>query len=80
GRAFAAEHAECVFISVPTIPIAKTMVNKLRAEAEAIGRNPDEIKVLCLFTPIVGKTQEEAEEKYLDYKKHASYEGALALF
>ncbi|WP_271397278.1 LLM class flavin-dependent oxidoreductase [Salinicoccus roseus] len=80
GRAFAAEHAECVFISVPTISIAKTMVNKLRAEAEAIGRNPDEIKVLCLFTPIVGKTQEEAEEKYLDYKKHASYEGALALF
>lgn len=80
GRAFAAEHAECVFISVPTIEIAKNYVDKLRAEAAKIGRDPDEIKVLCLFTPIVGKTQAEAEEKFLDYQKHASYEGALALF
>ena len=80
GRKFAAQHAECVFISVPTISIAKSYVEKLRAEAASFGRNPDEIKVLCLFTPIVGKTQTEAEEKFLSYQKHASYEGALALF
>ncbi|WP_268743599.1 LLM class flavin-dependent oxidoreductase [Bhargavaea cecembensis] len=80
GRKFAAQHAECVFISVPTISIAKSYVEKLRAEAASFGRNPNEIKVLCLFTPIVGKTQTEAEEKFLSYQKHASYEGALALF
>ncbi len=33
-----------------------------------------------LFTPIVGRTQEEAEAKYEDYKKHISLEGAMSLF
>ncbi|WP_085994229.1 LLM class flavin-dependent oxidoreductase [Oceanobacillus senegalensis] len=80
GRAFAAKHAECVFISVPTITVAKHYVDNIRNEAVKIGRDPNEIKIFCLFTPIVGKTQTEAEEKYLDYQKHGSYDGALALF
>ena len=33
-----------------------------------------------MVTPIVRKNEEEALEKYEDYKKHVSYEGALALF
>ncbi|EPZ41820.1 LLM class flavin-dependent oxidoreductase [Alicyclobacillus acidoterrestris] len=80
GRAFAAKHAECVFISVPTVNIAKVYVRALRQEAERIGRDPQEIRVLALFTPIVGRTQAEAEEKYAEYKAHASYDGALSLF
>jgi FMN-dependent oxidoreductase (nitrilotriacetate monooxygenase family) len=80
GRAFAARHAECVFISVPTISIARTYVQALRSEAERIGRDPNEIRVLALINPIVGRTQTEAEQKYLDYLEHASYDGALALF
>ena len=36
-----------------------------------------EIKILSLFTPIVGRTEEEALVKYEDYKKYISYEGAL---
>jgi long-chain alkane monooxygenase len=80
GRAFAARHAECVFISSPTISIAKTYVHALRTEATRIGRDPNEIRVFALFTPVVGRTQQEAEQKYLDYRRHTSYDGALALF
>lgn len=80
GRAFAARHAECVFIIAPTIPVAKAYVHALRNEAEKIGRDPYEIRIFSLFTPVVGKTQTEAEQKYLDYVQHVSYHGALALF
>lgn len=80
GSEFAAKHAEGVYISAPTISIGQKLVQKLRNQAEKIGRNGDEIKIFSLFTPIVGRTQEEAEEKYRDYKKHVSHEGALSLF
>ncbi|ASN06099.1 NtaA/DmoA family FMN-dependent monooxygenase [Virgibacillus necropolis] len=79
-RAFAAENAECVFIGSPTITVAKETVRRLRADIEKTGRSPEEVKVLPMFTPIVGKTEEEANAKFEDYKKHISHEGALALF
>ncbi|MED0658890.1 LLM class flavin-dependent oxidoreductase [Bacillus smithii] len=79
GRQFAAKHAELVFISVPTEQIGKTYVEALREEAKNAGRNPEEIKILSLFTPIIGRTQEEAEAKFREYQSHVSYEGGLAL-
>ncbi|WP_226037540.1 LLM class flavin-dependent oxidoreductase [Aquibacillus saliphilus] len=80
GRAFAGKNAECIFIGAPTINAAKQSVTKLRREAEVAGRSPEQIKILTMITPVVGKTEEEAFEKYNEYKKHISYEGALALF
>lgn len=79
GRNFAAKHAECVFIASPTKKIARSFVDQLRTEATEVGRNPAEIKVFSLFTPIVAKTQEEAEAKYEEYKSYTSYDGGLAL-
>ncbi|EAT81501.2 hypothetical protein SNOG_11002 [Parastagonospora nodorum SN15] len=38
------------------------------------------IKVLALVTPILGKTEEEAQSKLAEYRRYASLEGALALF
>ncbi|WP_404452241.1 LLM class flavin-dependent oxidoreductase [Virgibacillus necropolis] len=80
GRAFAAKNAECVFIGSPTINVAKETVRRLRADIEKTGRSQDEVKILTMFTPIVGKTEEDANAKFEDYKKHISDEGALALF
>jgi FMN-dependent oxidoreductase (nitrilotriacetate monooxygenase family) len=80
GSAFAAEHAEGIYVSMPSTTIARKFVDKIRSQAEQFGRKRDEIKIFSLFTPIVGKTQEEAEEKYNDYKKYISIEGALSLF
>ena len=80
GSAFAAEHAEGVYVSMPTTDIARKFVDKIRGQAADFGRKGEDIKVYSLFTPIVGRTQEEAEAKYEDYKKHISLEGAMSLF
>ena len=80
GVAFAGANAECVFIGPPTIEAAKQSVQKIREEAQKAGRERDDVKILTLLTPIVGKTEEEAWVKYEDYKSHISHEGALALF
>jgi Luciferase-like monooxygenase len=44
------------------------------------GRDGNNIKVLALVTPIIGRTEEEAQAKLADYRKYASLDGALALF
>ena len=80
GSAFAAKNAECVFITSPTTTIAQTFVKKIRSQTEEFGRTGDEVKIFSSLTPIVGQTQEAAEAKYNDYKKHISHEGALSLF
>ncbi|MEK3905597.1 LLM class flavin-dependent oxidoreductase [Oceanobacillus sp. FSL W7-1309] len=80
GRAFAANNAELVFIGAPTIATAKATVDKLQEDIERAGRSKDEIKILTMFVPIVGKTEAEAKEKYKDYQQYISAEGALALF
>jgi len=79
GRTFAGKHAELIFIGSPTKNAAKHSVKKLREEAVKAGRAPEEIKILACITPIVGRTEEEAREKFNDYQKYVSYEGALAL-
>ncbi len=54
-------------------------VKDLRTQAALNGRDPQDIKVFTLVTPIVGRTEEEAQVKYEEYAKYISYEGALAL-
>ncbi|PAE28967.1 5,10-methylene tetrahydromethanopterin reductase [Paenibacillus sp. 7884-2] len=80
GRAFAANNAELVFIGAPTIATAKATVDKLQEDIERAGRSKEEIKILTMFVPIVGKTEAEAKEKYKDYQQYISAEGALVLF
>jgi FMN-dependent oxidoreductase (nitrilotriacetate monooxygenase family) len=77
GRVFAAEHAECVFVSGPSPQVVAPRVAALRAQAAALGRGP--ILVFALMTAILGETTAEAERKLAEYRAHVSHEGALAL-
>jgi len=79
GRKFAAEHAECTFIAAPGKEAISSYVKDLRAQASIHGRDPSSIKVFALFTPIVGRTEDEAWVKYEELTKYISYEGALSL-
>ncbi|KEZ45002.1 Dimethyl-sulfide monooxygenase [Scedosporium apiospermum] len=81
GKQFAAQHAEAIFVSAhaPNVP-AKSIAEIRQLAKEEFGRDPNNIKVLALVTPILGRTQEEALEKYKEAEKYASDEGALALF
>jgi alkanesulfonate monooxygenase SsuD/methylene tetrahydromethanopterin reductase-like flavin-dependent oxidoreductase (luciferase family) len=44
-----------------------------------LGRDPQSIKFFATFTPIIGRTEEEAQAKYEELKKYASTIGGLVL-
>ena len=79
GRQFAAQHAECVFMSGPSAKVIAPRVSAIRAQAAEVGRNPAEILMFSMMTIILGRTEAEAEAKYADYRRHINAEGALAL-
>lgn len=55
-------------------------IDAIRKLAEQEGRDPRSIKFFATFTPILGKTDEEAEEKLAELQKYASVKGGLVLF
>ncbi|WP_027580109.1 LLM class flavin-dependent oxidoreductase [Bradyrhizobium sp. Ai1a-2] len=79
GRQFAAEHAECVFMSGPSAKVIAPRVSAIRELAAQRGRNPAEILMFSMMTIILGRTEAEASAKYADYRRHISHEGALTL-
>src|SRR4051794_41655998 len=55
GRKFAAEHAECVFMSGPSARIIGPRVAAIRAQTKEIGRNSAEILTFSMMTIILGR-------------------------
>lgn len=80
GHAFAARHAECVFISAGNKDAARNAVRALRAEAARAGRRPEDIKVFVGIAVVPGRTRAEAEDKRDAYLRYASPEAGLAHF
>lgn len=79
GKAFAAGHAECVFVGAPSKAILKKTVADIRQRAAEAGRDPRKILIFNLHTVIVDETDAKAQAKWQELKSYASYEGALAL-
>ena len=79
GRAFAAAHAECVFMAGPSRQVIKPAVADIRRIAREIGRDPDSILVFSLMTVITGANDAEAEAKHQEYRRYISHDGALTL-
>ncbi|MYM66862.1 NtaA/DmoA family FMN-dependent monooxygenase [Pseudoduganella sp. FT55W] len=75
GTAFAARHAECTFVSGPSIRVVKKYVDDLRAT----GRNSDDLKIYAQALIITAPTEAEARAKHEEYKRHINIEAALAL-
>jgi FMN-dependent oxidoreductase (nitrilotriacetate monooxygenase family) len=73
GRAFAARHAECVFVNGSTPEIVAGLVADLRARAA-----PREIKVFVGATLIVGRTEPDAQSLLDEYAACADAEATLA--
>lgn len=80
GRSFAAKHAEAIFVSGHSPASVAASVASIRAQAAEYGRDPASIKFLAKITTVLGRTHEEAQDKYAEYMRYGSYEGALALF
>jgi FMN-dependent oxidoreductase (nitrilotriacetate monooxygenase family) len=64
GRGFAAKHADSIIATANGIAGMKAYRDDVRARAAAIGRNPDDIKVLFLIYPILAETTAEAYAKH----------------
>jgi FMN-dependent oxidoreductase (nitrilotriacetate monooxygenase family) len=79
GQAFAARHAECVFMGGVTPEGLARAVDGLRDQVEAAGRQRDDLKVFGLLCLIVDETDAKAQAKLEDYRQYAQPEGALAL-
>ena len=76
GIAFAARHAECVFVSGPSAAVLAPRVAALRAAVQDAGRV---VRAFALLTAIVAPTDAEAADLLRSYRAHVSLDGALAL-
>jgi FMN-dependent oxidoreductase (nitrilotriacetate monooxygenase family) len=79
GRAFAARHAECVFMSGPSKKVIAPRVAAIRKLAAEAGRDPRDILMFAMMTVVVAPTDAEAQAKLADYRPYADPEGALTL-
>lgn len=81
GKNFAAQHAEAIFVAGYDPSVVAKNIAEIRDLAKTgFGRDPQSIKFLTLFCPVLGRTEEEAAEKYRYYRSLGLVDGALALF
>lgn len=78
GKAFAAEHAEAVFIAAPTPEVAAEGIAETRRLAVAAGRRASDIKFFQGLSFVVGSTEEEARRKARELDEYVSVDGYLA--
>ncbi|TLD19540.1 putative xenobiotic compound monooxygenase [Venturia nashicola] len=81
GKAFASQHAECIFVAghSPAV-VAKNIADIRQQASEKFGRDPQSVKFLALICPVIGRTEEEANKKFEDLQRYGDIDGALALF
>ncbi len=77
GVAFAADHAEAIFVAAPSKEVLAGTVRRIRDALEAAGRDRYAARIYTLVTVITGATSEDALAKEAEYRSYASEEGAL---
>ncbi|THF65279.1 LLM class flavin-dependent oxidoreductase [Pseudothauera rhizosphaerae] len=83
GKDLAARVGEVLFTAETELEHAQAFRADVRARADRIGRNPNHINILPGVSPIVGRTQAEAEDKYgelLRYRDRNATLQALAAY
>jgi len=78
GRAFAAKHAEAVFVGGTSLADFATNIADIHRRAEEGGRGRDSVRTLGSAVLIPGKTHADAVRKAEEYERLASAEGYLA--
>ncbi|QAY67180.1 LLM class flavin-dependent oxidoreductase [Paenibacillus protaetiae] len=77
GRNLAAKSADAVFTHYDTVEEGAAFVQDVKQRAAAYGRSPDEILILPGIGTIIGRTQEEAEQKYEQLTELVTIDKAL---
>lgn len=63
GKRFAARWGELIFVAYRDIPSGRQEYRDLKDEAARHGREPDQLKIATLISPIIGETRAEADDK-----------------
>lgn len=63
GRDAGAQIADVIFVATPDIDDARGFYADVKARAAGFGRDPSKVKILPGVSPVIGRTQKEAEEK-----------------
>ncbi|KAN0096600.1 Nitrilotriacetate monooxygenase component A/pristinamycin IIA synthase subunit A [Hyaloscypha variabilis] len=80
GMAFAARHAEAIYIGGMIPSQATAQIKASRAIAKSEGRDPTTMKFFAAISPFIGRTLEEAQAKFDRAAQHADIVGGLAQF
>jgi N-acetyl-S-(2-succino)cysteine monooxygenase len=64
GQEFAAATAEVIFTAQQTLAEGQAFYARVKGKLAKYGRSPDHLKIMPGVFPVVGKTEEEAQEKY----------------
>ncbi|MBV8391762.1 MAG: LLM class flavin-dependent oxidoreductase [Alphaproteobacteria bacterium] len=64
GRELAARTADVVFTAQTRLEEAKAFYADIKGRMTRHGRTPDDVKIMPGLTPVLGRTMEEAQEKY----------------
>jgi long-chain alkane monooxygenase len=78
GRAFAARHAEGVFVGGATLADFASSIADVRRLAESNGRGADAVRTFGSAVIIAGRTSDEAERRAEEYLRYSSADGYLA--
>ncbi len=69
GRELAAQTAEAIFTAWTSLEEAQAFYKDVKARMVKYGRRPEELLVLPGISPVIGRTQEEAEAKWAELQK-----------
>ncbi|MFN4797118.1 MAG: LLM class flavin-dependent oxidoreductase [Pseudanabaena sp.] len=64
GRELAARTAEVIFTANQTLADAQEFYSDVKGRLAKYGRSPDDLKIMPGAFPVIGRTDEEAQEKY----------------
>jgi len=78
GRAFAARHAEGVFVGGRSVEVHRENVADVRRRAEEAGRGPDAVRCYASAVIVVDRDRDAAERKAERYRELSRAEGYLA--
>ncbi len=69
GKNFAAETAEVVFASDPTLVSGQKFYADLKGRLADFGREPDSMKIMAGLSVMVGESEAEAQDKYQELQR-----------
>nr|WP_277816628.1 NtaA/DmoA family FMN-dependent monooxygenase [Microbacterium aquimaris] len=80
GRDFAARNVDLLLSNVQGVEAMKEYRDDVRRRMVSFGRNPDDVKIVFLVSPVIGETDDDAQVKWERMKaaKEANLEANLA--